>query len=65
MFRFSGGTVDSGEETILSPTAIVPPEGGMKPAIILSVVVFPQPDGPSSETSSPSSIVRFRLSTAT
>jgi len=35
------------------------------PAIIRSVVVFPQPLGPRSATNSPSFISRFRLSTAT
>ena len=38
--------------------------GCSKPATIRSVVVLPQPDGPSSEKNSPASIVRLRSSTA-
>src|SRR5262249_1837273 len=41
-----------------------PPLGSTKPAIICKVVVLPQPDGPSSETNSPFSTPRQRLSTA-
>src|SRR5215475_12311096 len=43
---------------------IAPPLGSPKPAIICKVVVFPQPEGPSSETNSPFSTPRLRLSTA-
>jgi hypothetical protein len=35
-----------------------------KPAIICSVVVLPQPEGPSSETNSPFSTLRFIADTA-
>src|SRR6478672_4660145 len=35
-----------------------------KPAIICKVVVFPQPEGPSSETNSPLSTERFMSTTA-
>ena len=41
-----------------------PPEISSSPATILSVVVFPQPDGPTRTTNSLSLIVRFALSTA-
>lgn len=37
------------------PSWIAPDVGAMKPAIICSVVVLPQPDGPSSERNSPRS----------
>ncbi len=43
---------------------IVPDVGSTKPAIMRSVVVLPQPDGPSSETNSPGTMSRSRLSTA-
>src|SRR5271170_6986580 len=48
-----------------SPRVICPPLGVTKPAIALSSVDLPQPDGPSSETNSPRRTVRLRLSTAT
>jgi hypothetical protein len=44
---------------------ISPALGSMKPAIMRKVVVLPQPDGPTSTTNSPSSMVRPRLRTAT
>ena len=40
-----------------------PPIGSMKPAISRSVVVLPQPDGPSRQTSRPCSIASETLST--
>src|SRR4051812_46520857 len=43
---------------------MVPAVGVMKPAIMRSVVVFPQPEGPSRETSLPSRSERFSPSTA-
>src|SRR4029450_4201095 len=43
---------------------IAPPLGSTKPAIICSVVVLPQPDGPSRETNSPFSTAKVRPSTA-
>ena len=47
------------------PSSIIAPDvGSLKPAIICSVVVLPQPDGPSSETNSPSSTPSDRPSTA-
>src|ERR1700734_2186882 len=48
------------------PSSRIRPEVGCSnPAISRSVVVFPQPDGPSSEKNSPLSTVRSMLSTAT
>src|SRR5258705_11121463 len=41
-----------------------PAVGSTKPAIRLSVVVFPQPDGPRRERNSPSSTARSSASTA-
>src|ERR1700761_8731840 len=49
----------------VSPMCRVPLLGVSKPAIIRSVVVLPQPEGPTTITNSPSSISRFRSSTAT
>src|SRR5216683_3508593 len=43
---------------------IAPPVGSTKPAIICSVVVLPQPDGPSNETNSPFSTPSDSPSTA-
>ncbi len=54
--RRSGGSVRPGEETTLSPRRISPAEGSMNPATRRSAVVFPQPDGPSRQTSCPCSI---------
>ena len=45
-------------------TAIVPPVGLSKPAIMRSSVVLPQPDGPSREKNSPSPIVTVASSSA-
>src|SRR3990170_7007871 len=44
---------------------IVPAVGTSKPAIIRSVVVLPQPDGPRKLTNSPRSAARLKSSTAT
>src|SRR5471032_2426614 len=65
MLRPSGGTVRAGEDRSLSPTKISPAEGSMKPAISRSVVVLPQPDGPSRQTSWPCSMRKKTSSTAT
>ena len=43
---------------------MVPVLGGAKPAIMRSVVVLPQPDGPSSETNSPFLSSREKSATA-
>src|SRR6202521_3492201 len=64
MWRCSGGSVRADEETIRSPTRISPAEGSMNPAISLSVVVLPQPEGPSRHTSKPCSIRSDTSSTA-
>src|SRR4051812_19732362 len=47
-----------------SPIRISPTVGCSRPAIIRSVVVFPQPDGPSSAKNEPCGMVRSRPSTA-
>src|ERR687892_1424297 len=44
---------------------MAPSVGYSNPPIILRVVVFPHPEGPSREKNSPSSTVKERLSTAT
>src|SRR5436190_8256635 len=50
--------------TSRSPIWMSPLVIGMRPATRLSVVVLPQPDGPTSATNSPSSIVNDTLLTA-
>ncbi len=55
-----GGTDSTG----LSPRSKVPDVMLSKPATILSVVVFPQPEGPRRVVSSPDFMSRFSLSTA-
>ena len=44
---------------------MLPSVGVSRPAIMRSVVVLPQPEGPSSVMNALDSMVRFRLSTAT
>src|ERR1035437_8004865 len=56
LLRRSGGSECAGEEINLSPTRISPALGSTKPAISRSVVVLPQPDGPSRQTRWPCSI---------
>ncbi len=46
-------------------TVMVPAVGCSKPAIIRSVVVLPQPDGPRNDTNSPRCALRSKFSTAT
>ena len=53
MRRCSGGTTPDADEICLPSISMLPPVGGMKPAIMRKVVVLPQPDGPSSDTNSP------------
>src|SRR4029079_4863924 len=49
-----------------SPPSVIRPESGCsKPAIILSVVVLPEPEGPRSVKNSPAATVRSTVSTAT
>src|SRR5712692_9108337 len=64
LLRRSGGTTAVGDERQRSPTQISPASGVRKPATRRSVVVFPQPDGPSSATSSRGLTSSERLSTA-
>ena len=60
MSRRSGGSMVTSELS----KEIAPPVGSSKPATQRSVVVLPQPDGPSSETSSPSATSRSMPFTA-
>src|SRR5713226_4676127 len=62
--RRSGGTTVVFDERHRSPTQISPPSGVRKPATRRSVVVFPQPEGPSSATSSRGLTSSERSSTA-
>src|SRR5438445_9092624 len=49
-----------------SPSIVIrPADGCSKPAIIRSVVVLPQPDGPRNDTNSPFSADRLKSRTAT
>ncbi len=50
--------------TTLPPMRSSPSEMSSSPAIMLSVVDFPQPDGPTRMTNSPSAISRSMWSTA-
>src|ERR1044072_1847739 len=63
MLRFSGGSVADGDDTTRSPTRTSPWLGSTTPAISRNVVVLPQPEGPSRQTSLPCSIVSDTLST--
>src|SRR3974390_681983 len=64
--RARGGTrmPRAGEDTTLPPIAISPPVGCSSPATQRSVVVLPQPDGPSSTTISPAGTAKLTPSTA-
>src|SRR3546814_195142 len=53
------------KETSSPSSRILPEVGSSSPAIILSVVVLPQPEGPSSTKNSPFSMVKEESSTAT
>ena len=59
--RLCGGTFDTSTPSSMT----LPDVGSSKPAIILSRVVLPQPDGPSSEKNSPRPIEKSARSTAT
>src|SRR5882672_11461285 len=63
MLRLSGGSVRAGDDTTRSPTTISPSLGSTKPAISRSVVVLPQPEGPSRHTRWPWSMVSDTSST--
>src|SRR5919198_5770891 len=60
MSRSRGRTL----ETSRSPMWIEPPLSGSRPASMRSAVDLPEPDGPTSTSSSPSPMSRSRLSTA-
>src|SRR5262245_27728001 len=60
MSRSFGGT----SFTTRSPMRSVPEEISSRPAIIRRLVVFPQPEGPTSTMNSPSPISRLRSFTA-
>src|SRR6516165_10731035 len=64
--RDRGGTriPRAGEDTTLPPIAISPPVGCSRPATQRSVVVLPQPDGPSSTTISPAGTEKLTPSIA-
>src|SRR5262245_9939695 len=64
MRRRSGGTTVAGEERQRSPTQISPASGDRNPATSRSVVVLPQPEGPSNATSSPALTSSERFWTA-
>ena len=61
MPRCSGGSTPCGEEIVRPLSAMVPRVGAMKPAIMRSMVVLPQPDGPSSDTNSPAGDVEGEI----
>ena len=66
MPRRSGGTAMPAAVSfsVRPASSMRPAVGSSSPAIIRSVVVFPQPDGPSSVINSPSRTSRSRLLTA-
>ena len=53
MFLFSGSKLKFLDEIILSLSLISPDLRFCRPAIVLRIVVFPTPDGPSKQTISP------------
>src|SRR5215213_5032695 len=63
MLRRSGGSLKPAAERVRPPTLISPASGGMNPAINRSVVVLPQPDGPSRHTRLPRSTAKSMWST--
>ena len=63
--RRSAGTFTADENTGLPPMRISPEVGRSSPAIARSVVVLPQPDGPSSVRCSPAPTVKLTPRTAT
>src|ERR1700704_2424592 len=66
MLRRRDGTLTprSGAETTSGPIEIVPAVGCSRPAMQRSVVVLPQPEGPSSTTISPAAMRKLTSSTA-
>jgi hypothetical protein len=59
-FRSLGGTA----LTSAPRSTIRPSSGSSKPAIMRSVVVFPQPDGPSRQKNEPSGMAKDKSFTA-
>jgi hypothetical protein len=66
MLRRFGATLIrfSASNTVRPPIAMRPPVGVSRPATVRIVEVLPQPDGPSSTSALPSSIVRSMPLTA-
>ena len=64
MRRSGGGTDPFASASTRPATAIRPRSGRSSPAIARSVVVLPQPDGPSRHTNSPSATLNERSRTA-
>src|ERR1700754_3254573 len=66
MLRERGGTCTprSGAATSSPPIEIDPPVGCSSPAMQRSVVVLPQPEGPSTTTISPAAMRKLTSSTA-
>src|SRR5258708_6677442 len=66
ILRSRGGTSTppSGAETIAPPIRISPAVGCSRPAMQRSVVVLPQPEGPSKTTISPAAAVKLTSFTA-
>src|SRR6185436_20739238 len=62
--RCSGGISRPGDSTMSLPMRISPDDAVSSPAIQRSVVVLPQPEGPRSETNSPSATENDTSSTA-
>jgi len=62
---FTGRSYGGKRDTSSPASSIVPSSGVSKPAIIRSVVVLPDPEGPSIVKNSPCAISRSIVSTAT
>ena len=62
---FTSRSYGASDVTSRPPSSTEPESGRSKPAIMRSTVVLPEPDGPSSEKNSPSSITRSMSATAT
>ena len=65
MSRFSGWRKTLPLETTRSSKSTLPEVGFSKPAMMRSIVVLPQPEGPSRVTNSPFSNVALNLSSTT
>ena len=62
MSRFSGGMNTLSEETTRSSKSTLPLVGFSNPAMMRSMVVLPQPDGPSRVMNSPSANTASKFS---